>query len=207
MYFLPLTKKQTTHRKELGEEMWSLCQLACPKIYKDMQRVSLMKAFDRDYFKEEFPKISKDFAIISVFGMQLDKPDEFDWKSLKDRWAKLRNIVAKYIDNTHSTKFALIDHQCGFILRRLPEINHDDPPRKPLPREWWDNHPDREGSLENIALNWWLMDSLPPHKYEDFAEEELVEDVQDDPFVVDQGKEMAHPGRPGCAEGRLIEVE
>ena len=207
MYFLPLTKKQMTNRKELGEEMWSLCQLACPKIYKDMQRVSLMKPFDMEYFKEEFPKISTDFAIISVFGMQLDKPDDFDWKSLKDRWVKLRNIVAKYMDNTQSTKLALIDQQCGFIFHRLPKINHADRPKNPLPREWWDNHPDKEASIENIALNWWLMETVPEHKYEDFVEEELVEDVQDDPVVIDQGTEIPHPGPPGCAEGKLIDVE
>ena len=186
--------------------MWSLCQLACPKIYKDMQRVSLMKPFDMKYFKEEFPIISRDFAIISVFGMELDKPDEFDWKSLKDRWVKLRNIVAKYMDKNQCEKFALIDHRCGFIFRRLLKINHPDRPKRPLPRGWWDNHPDRKASLENIALNWWLMDTLPEHKYEDFVVEGLVEDVEDEPFRVDR-EEIQHPGPPSCSEGRFIEVD
>lgn len=210
MYFLPLTKKQTRNRKELSEEIWSLCRLASPKMYKDMQRVALMEPFDSEYFKQEFPKLSSDFAIISVFGLQLDHPDQFDWKSLTDHWVKLRNIVAKYMDKRGMTKVAIIDDRCRFMLRRLPKITYPERPMKSLPREWWDNHPDREGSLENIGLNWWRMASLPEYKYEDFAVEELVEDVQDegeDEFNPHSRTEMMRPGRPGCVEGRLIEVD
>ena len=60
----------------LAEQMWALCQVVSPKIYKDMQRVALMKVFDLDYFEKEFDKVSDDFAVISVFGVQLDHPDE-----------------------------------------------------------------------------------------------------------------------------------
>jgi hypothetical protein len=54
------------------------------------------------------------------------------------------------------------------------------------------------------------MASLPEYKYEDFAVEELVEDVQDereDEFNPHSRTEMMRPGRPGCVEGRLIEVD
>lgn len=98
-----------------------------------------MKSFDRDYFKEE-SKISKDFIV----------------------------IVAKYMDYTHSTKFALIDYQYSSIFRRLPDIKRNDRPWKPR----------------------WLIDTLSQDKHEDFEEKELIEDVQDDPSVVDQRTQM-----------------
>jgi hypothetical protein len=206
-------------RKELSEEIWALCELVSPKIYKDMQRVALMEPFDPVYFKQEFQKLSSDFAVISVFGLQLDHPNRVNWKSLTDHWRKLRNIVAIYIDKSEMTKIDKIDNHSHFILHRLPKItyNPDQRPRKSLPREWWDNHPDREASLENIGLNWWRMASLPEYTYEDFAVEEAVEAVQDEGEEVrDSGEdevirnpktEMMRPGRPGCVEGRLIEVD
>lgn len=204
--------------------MWSLCRLVSPKIYKDMQRVALMEPFDLKYFKQEFPKLSSDFAIISVFGLQLDRPERFDWKSLTEHWIKLRNIIAKYMDTTGNTKIAVIDNQCHFTLRRPPKITYPERPQRQLPREWWDNHPDREASLKNIGLSWWRMASLPEYKYEDFAVEELVEDVQDeyedaqnggedvqdeaeDEIIRPWSTETRHPGQPGCIEGRLIEIE
>lgn len=167
--------------------MWLLCQHVSPKMYKDMQRVSLMQPFDEAYFEEEFPKISEEFTIMSCFGMQLDEGDKFDWRSLKDYWLEIRNVVAKYMD-TRDIRFVTIENQCKSIpLRRLPKITFPDRPTKPLPRQWWDEHPFREKSLENIAIDWWKMARVPPCKYEDFAgvdstEDEitLIEDVEDD---------------------------
>ena len=158
-----------------------------------MQRVALMKPFDQEYYKEEFRKVSEDFAIISVFGIQLDHADKFEWNSLRDYWIEIRNVVAKYLDNTKDVRLVAIDHKCNFMsLRRLPKITFTDRPQKPLPREWWDSNPEREESLENIAVNWWMLARVPPCKYEDFAtpdtskvEEEinLIEDVDDEEDV------------------------
>ena len=170
MSFLPLTKNQKKSRQALAEDIWNLIQVAAPVMYKDMQRVSLMKPFDASYVKEEFPKLSKDFAVISVFGLLLDRPDEFDWRLLKRRWLKIRNIVAKYLDNTNDERIAIIDNQCNFMsFRRLPPPTFSERPRKALPRQWWDEHPSRDKSLENIAVNWWRMAKVPSCKYEDFA--------------------------------------
>jgi hypothetical protein len=172
-----LLRKKNTKRSLLAEEIWTLCQHVCPKIYKDMQRVALMKAFDPDYFEKEFRKVSDDFALISVFGVQLDHPNELSWNSVKSHWLELRNIVAKYLGEEDSR---IIDIDNRYNLRL--KLKYLERPAD-LRRDWWDSHPNREASLENIAVNWWRMTKVPPCKFEDLAANsstyELSENIND----------------------------
>ena len=50
---------------------------------------------------------------------------------------------------------------------------------RPLPRDWWDSHPNREASLNNIAVNWWRMTKAPPCKFEDLEEDSSTYEVSE----------------------------
>lgn len=157
----------------LAEKMWTLCEVVSPKIYKDMQRVALMKEFEPEYFEKEFDKVSDDFVLISVFGVQLDHPDELSPRSVRHHWLKLRNIFAKYLGK-EDPRIGDIDNN----YHLLPKIKLVERPRS-LTRDLWDSHPNREASLENIAVNWWRMKKAPPCKFEDLEEDSSTYEVSE----------------------------
>lgn len=174
MHFLPSAKRQIGNRRELAEEIWGLCQGVCPIIYKDMQRVVLMEHWDNVYFEEAFHEVSKDYIAISCYGMQLRKWDSLDRRSLKNRWLQLRVILAKYMDQS-DIKFAKIEEHYNFMsLRGLPKIIPGQRPRS-LPREWWDEHPDRDSCMDRIALVWWRLRKALPYEFEDICGTEARE--------------------------------
>ena len=97
MYCVPLTKRQIKARRILADDVRGLCQLCTPMLNQDLQKLSLMEHFHQRYYQQEFPKVSHDMVILNVFGMPLQSPDEYDWKSLFDDWLELRVIIAKYL--------------------------------------------------------------------------------------------------------------
>jgi hypothetical protein len=168
MPFLTSAKGKTEKRRERAEEIWTLCQQVCPIIYKDMQRVALMEYWDKAYFEKAFREVSKDYITISCFGMQLRKWDRQGRRSLRDRWLQIRVILVKYMDQ-NDYRFTRIEEHYNFMsLRGLPKITPAQRPMR-LPRKWWDEHPNRDASLDRIALVWWRLRKAPPCGFEDIC--------------------------------------
>jgi hypothetical protein len=133
-----------------------------------------MKYWDKEYFEKAFPEVSKDYIVISCFGMQLRNWDRMDKQALKNRWLQLRDILTKYMDESDSNFTKIEEHYNPVFLPGLPKIT---PGRRParLPRKWWDEHPNRVSSLDRIALIWRLR-KAPPCKYEDICGADVKED-------------------------------
>jgi hypothetical protein len=180
MHILPSAKGQMGKRRQLAEEMWILCRQVCPIVYKDMQRVGLMEYWDEKYFEEAFYKVTEDFIAISCFGMELKNwdRDRLDRSSLKDRWLRLRVVLAKYMDKGDE-RFAKIEEHYNFLsLRGLPKITPAQRPKR-LPRKWWDDHPKRDYTLNRIALIWWRLSKAPQCDFEDICGADVGEDEND----------------------------
>jgi hypothetical protein len=171
MYLLPLTKKQIDRRKLLGDEMLDLCRLAWPEIYVDMLRVSLMKPFDTKYYETQFDFIADDLVTMSVFGKLLCDPGrKFDFKTLWDHWLELRNVLAKYLGKEdHGIVSMDFEYRVSnrLTLCRLPNFKFEPRPEKPLPKEWWDAHPNRLATLDRISRNWFEKKKADPFTLED----------------------------------------
>jgi hypothetical protein len=156
-----LSQTELEKRKKIASEIWDLCCLAAPELYIDMQRVCLMEAFDLVYFKSEFHKQKREFCIINIFGHNLNDPKgTFDYTYIWDDWRRLRPIIAKYLGKEYHGILPL-DRQYHVSVGRyrlglanLPALQDQERP-KALPREWWDNHPDREAQMRRLASNWW----------------------------------------------------
>jgi hypothetical protein len=171
MYLFPLSKKQIDRRKLLADEIWELCRLAWPEIYVDMLRVSLMKPFDTTYYETQFDYIADDVVTLTVFGKQLRDPsDKFDFKTLWDHWLELRNVLAKYLGKQdHGIASVDFEYRVSnrLTLRRLPNFEFVPRAAKPLPREWWDTHPNRAATLDRISRNWFEKKKAAPFTLED----------------------------------------
>ena len=81
-------------------------------------------------------------VILNVFGMPLQCPDEFDWKSLFDDWLELRVVIAKNL-GPDDHDFREIDRLCGHLsLRQLFQILASfRPSRYLLYAEWETSEP------------------------------------------------------------------
>ena len=135
-----------------------------------------MEHFRPQYHQKEFPKVSHDMVILNIFGMPLQSPDEFDWKSLFDHWLELRVVIAKYL-GPDDHDFREIDGLCGSLsLRKLPQIIPTFRPSRPLEGE---THPNRERCLAFVALLYWGLKDAPSCTFRDVSGESIPESEND----------------------------
>ena len=160
-------KKPSEKQRELAEEILDLCESTFPKMFKDMQRVALMRPFDYDYYNAHFKVLADEFSAIFLLQVLVSNPGKFDWSYLKYYWRDLRNIVAKYTGDGKDPRILAIDKRYSMFLWRLPKIVVQPRPTKPLPREWWDSNPDREKIITTVALTWWGIPQTPDLEFED----------------------------------------
>ena len=154
-------------KRQLAEEMLDLCEQTFPKMFKDMLRLALMRPYDYDYYNEEFKVLADEFSAIFLLQVLVSNPDKFDWSYLKYYWRNLRNIAAKYTGNAKDPRILAIDKHYSTLFWGLPKIIVHRRPTKPLPREWWDDNPEREKIIATVAKTWWGILRTPDLDFED----------------------------------------
>jgi len=204
MYFVPLTKRQIKARRGLADDVRRLCQRCTPMLNQDLQKLSLMEHFHPQYYQTEFPKVSHDMVILNVFGMPLQSPDEFDWKSLFDHWLELRVVIAKYL-GPDDHDFREIDRLCGHLsLRKVPQIIPTFRPSKPLLYAEWETHPNRERCLAFVALLYWGLKDAPSCTFKDVSDESVSESENDNTPRQEVSRGCLDPGPLKCGSSLTI---
>src|SRR5947207_9835665 len=158
MFFLKSFQKINIegNKRELLQETWTLCELVIPKMLHLKKGILEKKNEILDY--EEYHRLKEDLAMISVFSVQMDHPNDFDWNRLAHQWMELRNIFVKYIGNEADPRILAMDRRYSKFYT-LPDIVLDKPQNKCMPCERSNSNSHKEIPLESVDRDLWSKES------------------------------------------------
>ena len=153
---------------ETRTKILDLCRQVVPFLCKDLGRLVLMEGQDAEYAKTETKKLARDLILLDLVGAQLDSNDPY-WPSIWFQWLRVRNILAKYLNEDHPMIRSLDWEYRLTHFRWLPQFSYFPRPSKELLRKTWDqqSEDERRRKLNNLARGLFNKPEAPEWTFEE----------------------------------------